>query len=165
MASNKEASNDEGESRGITVTPSELDELTHAELRMLYQESTETLRFVKSLQWKTVGSALTSFAALIFIAKFIDANKALTDKFMIVTILLSIAVIFTLMLYQFWQSNEHAKINSMNRKFSNVYRSVRARKSRREGNIHRYTLLVFMMTSIILGAIVVHWSLDRIAYT
>lgn len=157
MASNKEDHDDRDDA--------ELNELTHAELRMLYQESTETLRFAKSLQWKTAGATLTIFAGLIFMAKFIDANKVLIDKFMLIIILLSIAAIFTLILYQFWQANEHAKINFMNKKFSHVYRAVRARKSKREGNIHRYTLLIFMMTSIILGAVVAHWALERVAYS
>ncbi len=165
MASNKEEDVENEDANDDTVTPSELDELTHAELRMLYLESTETLRFVKSLQWKTVGSTLITFAGLIFIAGFVNANKALTDKFMAITILMTAGVIFTMTLYQFWQANEITKIDSMNKRFSNVYRSVRAHKSTREGNIHRYTILAFMVTVIVLGAVVVHWSLSRIAYT
>ncbi len=165
MASNKDADTEKEDDKDEMVTPSELDELTHAELRMLYQESTQTLRYVKSLQWSTVGATLFTFAGLIFIAEFINANKALTDKFMAITILMTAAVILTLVIYQFWQANEIIKINSMNKKFSSVYRSVRALKSMREGNVHRYTLLVFMVMTIILGAVVVHWSLNRIAFT
>jgi len=164
MASGKDNDLDD-DADDETVIPSDLDELSHAELRMLYHESTETLRFVKSLQWKTVGSTLVTFAGLIFIAGFVNANKALTDKFMGISILMTLAVIFTLVLYQFWQANEHAKIESMNKKFSSLYRSVRAHKSTREGNIHRYTLLVFMVMSVILGVIVTHLALTRIAYT
>ncbi len=160
-----EIDDDEVDSKDEDVTPTELDELSHAELRMLYRESTATLRFVKSLQWKTVGSTLLTFMGLIAIARLIDANKGLTDKFMAISILLTLASIFTLVLYQFWQSNEHAKINSMNTKFSSLYRSVRAHKSSLEANIHRYTLLTFMMLSIVLGVIVTHLALNRIAFT
>ncbi len=156
---------DEVDPKDEEVTPSDLDELSHAELRMLYRESTATLRFVKSLQWKTVGSTLLTFMGLIAIARLIDANKGLTDKFMAISILLTLASIFTLVLYQFWQSNEHAKINSMNTRFSTLYRSVRAQKSSLEANIHRYTILTFMMLSIILGVIVTHLALNRIAFT
>lgn len=166
MARNKESNiRDDDEEDEISVTPSELDELTHAELRMLYRESTETMRFVKTHQWKTVGATLLTFAGLIFTAGFVDANKALTDKFMAITILLTSAVIFTLVIYQFWQANELAKVDSMNNRFSSLYRSVRAQKSKREGNVHRYTLLMFMITVIILGAVVVHLALNRIAFT
>ncbi len=156
---------EENGSESDEITPSELDELSHAELRMLYAESTETLRFVKSLQWKTVGSTLATFAGIIFIARFIDANKAMTDRFMAISILLTLAAIFTIVLYQFWQSNEHAKINSMNSRFSTLYRTVRSHKSQLEANIHRYTLLLFMIVSIVLGAIVTHLALSRIAFT
>jgi len=164
MASEKQK-DDDNESEEEVFTPSELDELSHAELRMLYAESTETLRFVKSLQWKTVGSTLLAFMGMIVIARIIDANKPLTDKFMAISLLLTLASIFTLILYQFWQANEHAKINSMNARFSTLYRTVRAHKSSLEANIHRYTLLAFMMLTIILGATVTHLALTRIAFT
>lgn len=162
MARNKETEVDDDED-DESFTPSEMDELTHAEMCMLYRESTETLRYVKTHQWKTVGATLITFAGLIFTAGFVDANRILTDKFMGITILLTVAVIFTLVIYQFWQANELAKINSMNNRFSSLYRSVRAQKSKLEGNIHRYTLLLFMVTVVILGAVVVHLALSRIA--
>jgi len=164
MARNKENDVDDDEDE-VSITPSELDELTHAELCMLYRESTETMRFVKTHQWKTVGATLLTFAGLIFTAGFVDANQALTDKFMAITILLTTAVIFTLVIYQFWQANETAKIETMNGQFSSLYRKVRAQKSSREGNLHRYTLLFFMITVIVLGAVVVHLALARIAIT
>lgn len=162
MARNTETDIDDDE-EDDTLTPSEMDELTHAEMCMLYRESTDTLRYVKTHQWKTVGATLLTFAGLIFTAGFIDANRVLTDKFMGITILLTVAVIFTLVIYQFWQANEPAKINSMNSRFSSFYRQVRGQKSKLEGNIHRYTLLLFMVTVIVLGAIVVHLALSRIA--
>lgn len=165
MANEKNNDMEENETGGGEVTPTELDELSHAELRMLYAESTETLRFVKSLQWKTVGSTLITFGGLILIARSIDANKALTDKFMAISILLTLAAIFTIILYQFWQANEHAKITSMNSRFSSIFRTVRAHKSSLEANIHRYTLLTFMILTIVLGAVVTHLALSRIAYT
>ena len=88
------------------VIPSALDDNTHAEVRALYVESTETLRFVKTHQWRTVGATLLVFLALIFIAGFVDADKSLTQKFMGITILMTTSVIFTLIVYQFWMHNE-----------------------------------------------------------
>lgn len=143
-------------------TPSELDDSSHAEVRMLYQESTATLRFVKSLQWKTVGATLLTFLALIFIAVFVKADSSLTNKFMAITILLSTSVIFTLVIYQFWMHNEMAKIERMQTQLSTIFKHIRAVKSKREGNVHRYTLLVFMSVVISLGALVVYLSLNHI---
>jgi hypothetical protein len=161
----KKTDSDDIEEEVFEVVPSELDENTHAELRMLYAESTETLRFVKNLQWRTVGSTLIADGGLIFVAGWVKAGPALTNKLMAITILLTTAVMFTLMIYQFWTHNEMAKINSMKAHMSNLFAKTRAMKSRREGNIHRYTLLVFMCTTVALGAVVVNMALNRIAMT
>jgi hypothetical protein len=147
----------------LTVVASHLDDKTHAELRMLYAESTETLRFVKNHQWKTVGATLLTYLGLIFVAGWTHAGPAMINKLMAITILLATAVIFTLVIYQFWAHNEASKIDSMNAYMSDLFRRVRAVKSRREGNIHRYTLLAFMAVVVTLGAAVVHFALERIA--
>ncbi len=147
----------------IRVEASELDDKTHAEIRMLYAESTETLRFVKNHQWKTVGATLLTYLGLIFVAGWTHAGPEMINKLMATTILLATAVIFTLVIYQFWMHNEAAKIDRMNPHMSNLFRNIRAAKSTREGNIHRYLLLGFMAVVVALGAVVVHLALDRIA--
>lgn len=149
--------------RDVHVTPSTLDNHTHAELRLLYEESTETLRFVKNHQWKTVGATLLVFFALIFVAGFVDADAQLARQFMGITITITCAAIFMLVLYQFWTHNEQNKINHMQPHMSSLFADIRALKSKREGNIHRYVILSFMTIVIILGALVVHLSLDKIA--
>jgi len=139
------------------------NDLIHAEIRMLYAESTETMRFVKNHQWKTVGATLLTFLGIIFVAGFVNADRDLTSSLMGITILLGAAVMFTLVIYQFWMFNELRKINAMEPMFSEQFHSIRALKSNREGTLHRYTLLVFMMTVIVLGGLVVHLALDKIA--
>lgn len=155
--------NDIDEVRDVHVKPSTLDNHTHAELRLLYGESTETLRFVKNHQWKTVGATLLVFFALIFVAGFVDADAKLARQFMGITITIACAAIFMLVLYQFWTHNEQTKINHMQPHMSSLFADIRAFKSKREGNIHRYVLLSFMVIVIILGALVVNLSLDKIA--
>lgn len=147
----------------LEIEVSALDDKTHSELRMLYAESTETLRFVKNHQWKTVGATLLTYLGLIFVAGWTHAGAAMTNKLMAITILMATAVIFTLVIYQFWMHNETAKINRMNPHMSSLFREIRAVKSRREGNVHRYMLLVFMAVVVTLGAVVVHLALERIA--
>ena len=149
--------------RDEPVTPSVLDPQTHAEIQMLYRESTETLRFVKNHQWKTVGATLMVFFALIFVAGYIDAGRDLTRQFMGITITICCAAIFMLVLYQFWTHNEQTKINNMQPHMSSLFGDIRALKSKREGNIHRYLLLMFMMIAVVLGALVVHLAFSKIA--
>ena len=143
--------------------PSNLDDLTHAEIQMLYAESTKTLRFVKTLQWKTVGAKLLIDLALIMIAVSVNADQKLINVFMAITLLITAATILVLVFYQFWMHNEMRKINRMESQLSSLFKSIRAMKSSKEGNIHRYTLLSFMAISIILGAIVVNVALNRIS--
>jgi Na+/melibiose symporter-like transporter len=150
------------EVREAHVTPSTLDNHTHAELRLSYEESTETMRFVKNHQWKTVGATLLVFFALIFVAGFVDADAQLARQFMGITITISCAAIFMLVLYQFWTHNEQTKINHMQPHMSSFFADIRALKSKREGNIHRYVILSFMIIVIFLGALVVHLSLGKI---
>lgn len=166
MATQNKSDHDEDKpAKHFEVVPSELDEKTHAEVQMLYTESTETMRFIKSHQWKTVGATLITYLGLVFIAGFVKAGVGLTDKLMGITILIATTVIFILGIYQLWMHNEMLKIERMSRFMSNVFKSVRAAKSRREANVHRYLLLAFMIVAVMLGAIVVHLALHRIAIT
>lgn len=139
------------------------DPLPHAELCMLYVESTETIRFVKNFQWKTVGATLLTFLSIIFIAGFSDAGRDFGSSLMAITILLCAAAIFTLIIYQFWMHNEHLKLDALNPMLSPEFRAIRAIKSRREAILHRYTLLSFMVIVILLGGLVVWLSLREIS--
>ncbi len=157
----KKDEEDEVPAADFDVAPSVLDDKTHAEMQLLYRESTETLRFIKSHQWKTVGATLLTFAALVFIARSAGPNAALTGKLMAVTILLTTAVIFTLVIYQFWTHNELIKLDRMQPYMSNLFAEIRSLKSKKEGNFHRYTLLFFMIIVVLLGAVVVNLAFNR----
>ncbi len=150
---------DTSDDMAVPEGTSPLDAKTHAEMCMLYAESTETLRFVKTHQWKTVGATLLTFLGLIFIAGFVEADQGFADKLLGISILLTCAVIFTLIIYQFWMHNEARKIDLMERSLSGDFAKVRAVKSRLEGNLHRYTLLAFMIMVVILGHVVVSLSM------
>ena len=67
---------DPSDDDGDVLSPSALDPQTHAEIQLLYRESTETLRFVKGHQWKTVGATLLTYLGIVFIAGFINAGPA-----------------------------------------------------------------------------------------
>ena len=98
---------DQSEEVEFELHASTLDEQTHNELNMLYAESTETLRFVKSHQWRTVGSTLLTYGGLILIAVVVKADAALINKLEAITILLATSVVFTLIIYQFWTHNDN----------------------------------------------------------
>jgi hypothetical protein len=132
-------------------TPSGLDELTHAEMCMLYRESADSIRFAKAHQWKSLGATLLVFAGMIALARLAPGNAGLTNLIIAVSFLSSSAVIYMLVLYQVWQNTEREKLRDIAGHFSGFSQYTRSIKSSREANVHRYTLLAFMIVAILLG--------------
>ena len=135
-------------------TPSTLDSLTHKEMEMLYRESTETVRFAKNLQWKTLGATLLIFGGMIGITKIIDADRIFGKLMSLSVILFSVAAIFLMITFQMWQHTESKKIEVISRKYSTLFTKIRRLKSKREANIQRYIMLGFLIVAVVLGAFV-----------
>lgn len=143
--------------------PSSLDETTHRELSLMHTESANAILFAKNIQWRSVGSSLLVYGAFIAIAVFTEAGAKFIDLLKIVSILLACGVVFVLAMYQFWQVNEINKINAIDRHYSSLYHRISRLKSRREGNLHRYTILLFMIAAVCLGVVVVIYGMDQAA--
>lgn len=142
--------------------PSSLDDNTHKELCILYEEATDTLRFAKYIQWWTVGSTVMVFFAFILIAEFVGADKAYANILTALIIFIAMSGILTLMIYQFWQFNEVQKIEEITKHMSSLFSRVRDIKSKREGNVHRYILLTFMSATIIIGGVVSYHAILQV---
>lgn len=136
------------------LEPSRLDDMTHAEMRVLYDEASDAVLFAKAQQWRTVGSTLVLYAVLIAIAQFVIRDAALLHGLRAIIIVATPAAVVILIFYQSWQYAEQRKLEAIARDFSSYFREVRAIKSRLEANIHRYVLLLFMVVIIGLGATV-----------
>ncbi|MBF0248422.1 MAG: hypothetical protein HQL36_10195, partial [Alphaproteobacteria bacterium] len=100
---------------------------------------------------------------VVYIADMIGAGKTTADTLTILVIVMACAVIFTLVLYQFWAQNEYDKIRRMEKHFSSLFRKVRAVKNRTESLVHRYTLWSFMAGSVGMGAYVACLALGEMA--
>lgn len=140
--------------------PSELDEMTHLEIGLLYDDTTRTIRFAKGIQWKAVSSSLLIFIVLIGLAKFITAAEPFINMLKIAIIFSAMASISLLLIFQFWQHAESQKITSMEALYSSAFSVIRKRKSKLEANIHRYIILLFMVSAVILGAYVTIVSIN-----
>lgn len=143
--------------------PSSLDENTHLELQLLYRESIDAIRFAKHIQWWTVGSALLMFFAFIGIAKFVDANMNYAKILTALVIFIAMSSISALVIYQFWQYNEQIKIAEITKHFSSLFKKIRRIKSKRESDVHRYMLLVFMISLIVIGGVMAYNGILQIA--
>lgn len=150
MADKKPAPEAE-ETEQIAVTPSELDELTHAEMLSLYTASSETNRFAKHQQWGTLIGTLGLFVLLGVIGNNAYAGTFLFKLVIVTSLVLSAGAIYSLIIYQFWQNAEREKLNFIAGYLSNLTHLVREMVTERERNVHRYVLLFFMVASIGLG--------------
>ncbi|MBT3884528.1 MAG: hypothetical protein HOO19_00130 [Rhodospirillaceae bacterium] len=156
-------SRDEDEGGEPELVTSELDEMTHRELGLIYADSTRTILFSKSIQWKAVASSLLIFGTFMLLAKYVAHGTQFMMVLKISSIVIAMAAIFMVVLFQFWQHTEGRKLLTIESAYSNLFRRIRKFKSAREANIHRYLILLFMVGTIIIGCGITLMSLDAIA--
>ncbi len=151
------------------VIPSGLDDKTHAELRLIFEDSTRTILFAKGMQWKTVGATLAIFAGVIAVfftivsqAKFISSNSEFVNGLGLITYLTATAAVLILVIFQVWQHTEANKINELETYFSSTFIEIRNRKSDLAADISRYVLLLFMIGIIVICAVLTDVSLSKL---
>ena len=134
--------------------PTELDEMTHVELRTMHGNATTAILFAKAIQWGAVGLALMVFTAAIFVDRAASPNYPLTGLLSVAIILFACGMIFLLFMYQMWQFNEIKRARLIETLFSFYCRRVNNIESRRERNVERYTMLVFKMAVVVGSAVI-----------
>ena len=143
------------------VKPSALDDKTHGELCLLYRESANSVRFAKAQQWKSLGSTLMIYAALMVIAAFNPRAELFVKFLLVVSFLVGAGSIYALVIFQVGQNTERAKIRAVAQNLSSLARDIRALEPKHEANVLRYILLAFMVISILLGNAVVLFELTK----
>ncbi len=143
------------------LVPSELDDATHAEYRLLYDAAARNVLFAKRQQWRVLQYFTLIALALVAIgiaAPFAPDVARFVAGFLSVVGLGSLGVIAML---QSWQGNEHATMSYLANDFSNFARSALRRKPKLSGDIHRYLMLLMMLLYIVvLDVVVVRLLLD-----
>lgn len=150
------------EKEDLDDVPDPIDDGIRIELAQIYDTASRALLFVKTQQWWTVGSTLIVYIAFMGIAKLTGAGPAFVNKLTALLIVVACAAVFMLIIYQFWQHNELTRIQAVARHFSPAFQKIHGMKSKAEGDFHRYTLLIFMVVVVILGAVVTHLGLQEI---
>ncbi len=143
------------------LVSSELDDVTHAEYRLLYDAAARNVLFAKHQQWRVVQYFTLLALALVAIGiatPFAADVARFVAGFLGFVGLASLGVIVML---QSWQGNEHAKMAYLANDFSNFARSALRRKPKLSGDIHRYLmLLVMLLYIVVLDVVVVRLLLD-----
>ena len=142
---------DAKESGEAAVEPSELDELTHAEVLVLYRGCQDNIRFAKGIQWKTVSWTVVIFTLFVLACNFIYRDEVFVRTVIFLSFGVSMASIYALSIYQSWQGTEREKVRIIIEHLSNLATTIHRKKSRVEANIHRFTLYGFMVFVILAG--------------
>ena len=102
--------------------PSDLDELTHQELRVMHSGASMAALFAKSVQWGAVGISMAIFSTAIFVDRATQPAHALSGMLSIAIILFTCGAVFMLFMYQIWQFNEIKRIRLIESQFSSFCR-------------------------------------------
>ena len=133
------------------LVPSELDELTHAEMLMLYHEAVKTSRFGKAQQWRSMAIGVASIFGLGVLGAHVSEDAFLFRLSQFLAVLIGLAAVYLIVFYQFWQNTERDKLLRIMARFSNLSQSIRGMSSGREASLRRFMVLGFMIL-VILGA-------------
>ncbi len=144
------ADENQGES-GPEIKPSELDESTHAEMRVLYQDCGMSVRFARERQWKLVGGTLLLFAATVAVPQLVDISTFAAKGLALASFLIGAGAIYLLIVYQVWQNTELQRMQDISARFSNIFAQLGGADAAREGRLHSYIVLFFMIVLIVIG--------------
>ncbi len=133
------------------LVPSELDDLTHAEMLMLYGEVSRAILFAKSIQWRTVASTLLVYLALICLARVFPLQLGLIRAMILGVCLIGPVALMMLIVYQMWQYNEIRRRKKIEALLSSFFRDIVGAKPSLESDVHRYLILTAMAGALAVG--------------
>lgn len=146
----------------METEPSELDEMTHREAGLIYNDSTRTILFARGIQWKAVASTLLIYLVMIGMVKYVSQADDYVKILKIALIVTAMTAIFLLIAFQYWQHTESQKIIAIEAAYSNVFRAVRNKKSLLEANVLRYIILAVMILTVVVGGYIAIVTLDQL---
>jgi len=133
------------------IRPTELDDLSHRELLMMYSECATSIRYAKSKQWHTLAGALAFYIILGILANNLSKEDFLYKVCLGLSTFVTVCAIYGLIIYQTWQNNERRKLHYIAECLSSHLRKIRAITSSAETKFHRYTLFFFMLIALLIA--------------
>jgi len=135
----------------FVLESSDLDDLTHNELVMYYQECATSIRYSKSQQWRTLGASLSTLLGIVLLAHLAGqrAESYMRASIILCTMVASSSV-YIMIAYQLRQNADRKKIAVISKHFSNLFRDVRALTPGWEETFYRVTLMLFMVVAEVL---------------
>jgi len=131
------------------LEPSELDDLTHAEYRLLYEEGARNVLFAKRQQWRVLEYFTLLTLALIGIGIVMPFAPDMARFISGFLVFVGVALIAVLLMLQTWQGREHAKMAYLAGDLSNFARTARRLKPKTSSDVHRYIILGVMLLYVV----------------
>ena len=152
---------DDQDAESEQLVASELDDITHAEYRLLYDAAARNVLFAKDQQWRVLQYFTLIALALVAIgiaAPFAHDVARFVAGFLV---FVGIGSVIVILMLQSWQGNEHSKMAYLAADFSNFARNALQRKPKLSGDIHRYVmLLVMLLYVVVLDVVIVRLLVD-----
>ena len=96
-----------------------LDDLTHAEFLTLWRQSSENIRYAKSMQWRVVIYFTAICAAVVTIGVYLRwGDPTLIGFLFYLTWFFSVAAVIMLISLQSWQAGEQRRIDYVTSKMA-----------------------------------------------
>ncbi|MTI09901.1 hypothetical protein [Curvivirga aplysinae] len=149
----------------LELIPSELDDRSHAELLMMYNESALSIRFQKTSQWKALAMGVFILLTIIVFCEYSpDRLYGIAPWLIIISTVTTTIFGYVIFVYHLLQSLERKKIVKISESFSNLFQEIRSIKSPVETAFHRYTLLLVMLSVLIGFCVMSIHMLSRYVY-
>ncbi len=145
------ASDEDGLSANAGIVPSDLDDKTHAEMLLLYQDSAHSLRHARDRQWKFVGGVLLLFVIIMALPEIYSITAFAARVLVLVSILISAATIYILIIYQVSLGADLGRLQTIGDQFSSIFVNLGGRRARRDAKSHGYIILFLMIIAVMLG--------------
>lgn len=143
--------------------PSDLDDLTHAEYRLIYEQTGHNIRFGKGQQWRVLEYFTLLSFGLVAICAFAPVAKDVINFVSYFLLFAGLAVVIIIGMLQAWQYGEARKLDWLAAGFSTAARSALRVKGRLGSDINRYIILLILLLLVIVSDIVAFRLLSDLA--
>lgn len=142
--------------------PSDLDDLTHAEYRVLYEEAGRNVLFAKRQQWRVVEYFTLLALALVAVGGIAPFPRDVARFAAFFLLFAGAAAAMVLIFLQSWQYREQLKMARLAEGFSTLSRAVLRLKAGIGGDLQRYFILAAMLLFVIVLDLVAFRLLNEI---
>lgn len=137
------------EDRAEPNQPSDLDETTHAEYRMLFEEGGRNILFAKRQQWRVLEYFTLLSLSIVAICALAPAAAVIARFLAYFLLFAGAAMILTLGMLQVWQFGEGRKREALTIAFSSSARTVLRRRGSLSRDIHRFAILLILLLLVV----------------